>query len=166
MRKTNPKSKTSGPRIGQLSESLEDYIEIIYTLITEHKVARVRDIARAKGVKMSSVVSAIKRLDHEGLVCYEAREFIELTMAGKDLAKRLLKRHNFLTRFLVEILQIDPKIAESDACSMEHAISLQTMNRIYELAEFLEAQPRAIENMVREFKKNYRNGKSKKTRKL
>ena len=53
------------PPIGQLSESLEDYVEIIYNLIEENKVARVRDIAKAKDVKMSSVVSALKRLDQE-----------------------------------------------------------------------------------------------------
>ena len=88
------KSPESGPLIGELSESLEDYIEIIYNLIKDHKVARVRDIAKAKDVKMSSVVSALKRLDQEGLVNHEAREFVELTEAGIDLAKRITRRHN------------------------------------------------------------------------
>ena len=76
-----------GPLIGELSESLEDYIEIIFNLIETHKIARVRDIARAKDVKMSSVVSALKRLGQTGLVKYEAREFVELTDSGSDLAR-------------------------------------------------------------------------------
>lgn len=128
------------PPIGHLSESLEDYIEIIYNLIEENKVARVRDIARAKDVKMSSVVSALKRLDQEGLVKYEAHEFVELTETGRDLAVRLLRRHNFLTRFLVDVLQIDPDTAEHDACQMEHAISPETMHRLYEFGEYLQNQ--------------------------
>ena len=48
--------------IGALSESLEDYLEVIYHLVEEKKVARVRDIANRKGVKMSSVVGALRRL--------------------------------------------------------------------------------------------------------
>ena len=145
-----------GPIIGQLSESLEDYIEIIFNLIESQKVARVRDIARAKDVKMSSVVAALKRLDQEGLVRYEAREFVVLTDPGTDLAKRLLKRHYFLTRFLVEVLQIDPITAERDACQMEHAISIETMTRIYKFSEFLKAKGTPLEELVKQFKEKAR----------
>jgi len=137
-----------GPLIGQLSESLEDYIEIIFNLIETQKIARVRDIARAKDVKMSSVVSALKRLGQEALVKYEAREFVELTDSGADLAQRLLRRHNFLTRFLVDVLQIDPETAEHDACQMEHAISLKTMQKLYEFAEYLQESPADFKKIV------------------
>jgi DtxR family Mn-dependent transcriptional regulator len=146
----------NGPNIGHLSESLEDYIEIIYSLIENSKVARVRDIARAKDVKMSSVVSALKRLDQEGLVRYEAREFVVLTEPGTNLAQRLLKRHYFLTRFLVEVLQIDPLTAERDACQMEHAISIETMERIYKFAEFLKGHAGEFEELVRRFRNGAR----------
>jgi DtxR family Mn-dependent transcriptional regulator len=93
--------KTASCEIGQLSESLEDYLEIIFTLAEKYHVARVKDIALAKKVKMSSVTSALKRLAKIGLADYEAREFVVLTPAGDDLARRLLNRHNFLTGFLI-----------------------------------------------------------------
>ncbi len=137
------------PLIGQLSESLEDYIEIIFNLIEAHKIARVRDIAKAKDVKMSSVVSALKRLDQAGLVNYEAREFVELTETGSDLASRLLKRHKFLTRFLVDVLSVDPDTAEHDACQMEHAISPETMHRLYEFAEYLQGQTNGLGELIK-----------------
>jgi DtxR family Mn-dependent transcriptional regulator len=142
----------AGPKIGQLSESLEDYIEIIYNLIEGQRIARVRDIAKAKNVKMSSVVSALKRLTQEGLVKYEAHEFVELTGPGLDLARRLLRRHQFLTKFLIDVLQIDPKTAERDACQMEHAISLKTMSRIYEFAEFIKEHGKDFDDLLRQFK--------------
>lgn len=145
-----------GPKIGQLSESLEDYIEIIHNLIESQRVARVRDIAKAKDVKMSSVVSALKRLTQEGLVKYEAREFVELTEPGQDLARRLLRRHQFLTRFLIDVLQIDPETAERDACQMEHAISIQTMSRIYEFAEFIKEHGENFEDLLKRFKNGRR----------
>lgn len=147
------KKQTAGPEIGLLSESLEDYIEIIYRLIADQKIARVRDIARAKAVKMSSVVSALKRLDQEKLARYEAREFVELTPTGIDLARRLLGRHEFLTRFLIDVLQVDPEIAESDACSMEHTLSLETMKRLYAFSEFIESQTDGFHNIVESYKK-------------
>ena len=148
-------NKNFSPLIGELSESLEDYIEIVFNLISEHKVARVRDIAKAKNVKMSSVVSALKRLDNEKLINYEAREYVELTEAGNDLAKRLTRRHNFLTRFLVAILQVDPQIAESDACSIEHSISSETMSRLYDFSEFLQSQTNGVASILEDFKKTY-----------
>ena len=150
-------NKSFSPLIGELSESLEDYIEIVFNLISEHKVARVRDIAKAKNVKMSSVVSALKRLDNEKLINYEAREYVELTEAGKDLAKRLTRRHNFLTRFLIDILQVNPQIAESDACSIEHSISPETMSRLYDFSEFLQSQTNGVAGILENFKKSYRN---------
>jgi len=149
------KSVVTGPEIGRLSESLEDYIEIIYKLIADQKVARVRDIARAKAVKMSSVVSALKRLGQEKLAKYEAREFVELTPTGSDLARRLLRRHDFLTRFLIDVLQVDPRIAESDACSMEHGLSLETMSRFYAFSEFIQSQSNGLYNIVESYKKAF-----------
>jgi len=137
-----------GPLIGELSESLEDYIEIIFNLIETQKIARVRDIAKAKDVKMSSVVSALKRLGQAGLVKYEAREFVELTDSGADLAQRLLRRHNFLTRFLIDVLQVDPETAEHDACQMEHAISPETMQRLYDFAEYLQESPADFKKFI------------------
>ena len=143
------------PAIGQLSECLEDYIEIVYNLIQEQRVARIRDIARAKRVKMSSAVSALKRLARAGLVKYEAREFVELTRAGARLASGLTRRHRFLTRFLVDVLQVNPRIAESEACSMEHTLSPQTMERFYRFSQFLETKSPGTKTVMERFRRSY-----------
>ena len=42
-----------------ITQSLEDYLEAIYMLISEEKPAQVRDIARILSVKMPSVVKAV-----------------------------------------------------------------------------------------------------------
>ncbi|HEB84381.1 MAG TPA: metal-dependent transcriptional regulator, partial [Bacteroidetes bacterium] len=83
--------------VGRLSESLEDYLEAVFRLLQKQKVARVRDIARLKGVKTSSVTSALQRLSREGLVEYHAREYVDLTPEGRELGFRLYQRHIFLT---------------------------------------------------------------------
>ena len=124
--------------IGALSESLEDYLEVIFQLVQEKKVARVRDIAARKGVKMSSVVGALRRLSAAELILYRAREFVELTEAGETLARLVLARHEFLTRFFADILGVDEEQAEIEACSVEHVLSPDTMVRMRRFARYVE----------------------------
>ncbi len=138
--------------IGRLTESLEDYLEIMYRLLQTQKVVRVRDIAREKDVKTSSVTSALHRLDKEGLVEYKAREYVDLTEAGRSLAFRVYQRHNFLKRFLVDFLQVDPETAEKDACSMEHAISVTTLERVASMSEFLSYCPEVEDDIIEKFR--------------
>jgi DtxR family transcriptional regulator, Mn-dependent transcriptional regulator len=137
--------------IGRLTESLEDYLEIMYRLLQAQKVVRVRDIAREKNVKTSSVISALRRLDKEGLVEYKAREYVDLTEEGRSLAFRVYQRHNFLKRFLVDFLQVDDETAEKDACSMEHAISVTTLERIAAMSEFLSYCPEVESDVIDKF---------------
>ena len=139
-------------QIGYLSESLEDYLEVIFRLLQKQKVARVRDIANAKDVKTSSVVSALQRLAKEGLVDYKAREYVDLTPSGRQLAFRLYQRHTFLKRFLTDFLQVDHEIAEKDACSMEHAISVTTLDRITAMSEFLSYSPDVDRDLITGFR--------------
>lgn len=125
----------------ELTASLEDYLETIYTLIQEKKLARVRDICRARGVRAGSVSPAMRRLADMGLVKYEQREYIDLTEEGERQALKVLTRHRMLTRFLVDVLRMEPAAAELDACAMEHNMSDQAMTRLTRFMEFLEEHP-------------------------
>lgn len=62
---------------------------------------------------------------------------IELTNEGKQYANKIYDRHLLFKRFLTEVLNIDEKIAEEDACHMEHAVSDVTMK---ELKKFIKRQ--------------------------
>ncbi len=120
-----------------LTPALEDYLETIYLLIRDKKLARVRDIAEQRCVKPGSVVPALKRLSSLGLVRYEQREFIDLTPDGEMLARRTLTRHELLRRFFEEILQISPDNARGDACAMEHYLSDEGVDRLTRFFEFM-----------------------------
>ena len=67
---------------GEISSSLEDYLETIYLLVQEQGFARVKDVARARDVKAASVSSALRKLAELDLVRYERREYIALTPSG------------------------------------------------------------------------------------
>lgn len=122
----------------QLTSNMEDYLEIIGQLKKLKGVARVKDIGEMMNVKNSSVNSALKNLSEKGLVDHEHYGYIELTQKGKKLAAAVQARHDLLTRFLVEILQVDEKIATEDACKMEHVISAETFTRLNKFLEFVD----------------------------
>lgn len=127
----------------RLTRSLEDYLETIYELVSDHKVARVKDIARIRGVKPGSVSPAMRRLAALGLIRYEQREFIDLTRAGEARARRVVARHQILGTFFREILQMSASAADKDACAMEHTLSTEAMDRLARLVEVLKSDSAA-----------------------
>lgn len=127
--------------VKQQSASMEDYLEAIAILSTEGKVVRPNQISRQLDVKKSSVTSALKKLTAGGMVVHEPYGYVELTREGKKLAEGVIRRHRVLTRFLTEVLDVDEKIAEQDACKIEHMISPTSTERLIKFLEFVEACP-------------------------
>ena len=130
---------------------MEDYLEAIYELGLEKKVVRVRDIATKLSVKMPTVTSMLKSLSDRGLVNYEKYEYVELTKQGKDVGVEMHRRHDVLRRFLNEILKIDNKTADDEACKMEHALSASTLDRLIKFMSFIYDCPRTGESWLEHF---------------
>jgi len=120
-----------------ITNALEDYIETIYLLVRDNKLARVKDIAKARGVKMGSVTPAMKRLAEMDYISYEQREYIDLTPKGEQLARSIVARHDLLRRFFKEVLHMSDDAAEADACSMEHHLSDEGMDKLTRFFEFI-----------------------------
>lgn len=136
----------------RLTRSLEDYLETIYDLVRKHKVARVKDIARIRGVKSGSVSPAMRRLAALGLIRYEQREFIDLTKAGEARARRVVARHQILGTFFRDILQMSAGAADKDACAMEHTLSTEAMDRLARLVEVLKSDSAASAALLTKLK--------------
>ena len=113
----------------KLSQSLEDYLEMVHMLRLANGIARVKDIAAALSVKMPSVAKAILELKKLGLVTQEPYSGVELTEEGHKAAADVLNRHILLKGFLIR-LGVSEAIADKDACSMEHILSAETLSTI------------------------------------
>jgi len=120
---------------GTLTSSMENYLETIKNLETDKGVVRVKNVAQELKVKMSSVSGALETLVKEGLISHEKYGYIQLTDQGKKLAEAICSRHRTLFRFLTEVLGVDPKTADEDACKMEHAVSPMVLEKLVELVE-------------------------------
>ena len=135
----------------ELSESLEDYLEVILKLELSQKVARAKDIAERMEVQRGSVTSALKNLKEKKLINYEPYSFITLTPTGKKLAKEITHRHVVLRDFLLMILQLDEETAESTACRMEHVIDNKSLEKLLLFFDFIYNCPRAGKDWVEAF---------------
>ncbi len=135
----------------ELGMTLEDYLESIYLLGAGKNPVRLTDIARKLGVRKSTVVSALKRLQQEGLVLHERYGDVILTQRGIEIAAEVYEKHLSVYAFLSEILGIDDIIANREACRIEHYISDNTARRMKKLVEFA----RSCEKIKRLFEEDF-----------
>jgi DtxR family transcriptional regulator, Mn-dependent transcriptional regulator len=132
-----------------LTATLEDYLEAIHALAPGNEGARTGEIARRVGVHKSTVTAALKSLAERGLVDYEPYRPVTLTRRGKGIGAEVLRRHDTLRRFLVEVLGIDGGVAEETACKMEHVMPGEVIGRFTSFADFMAACPRVSAHFTR-----------------
>ena len=112
-------------------KSVEDYLESILIITKENGSCRSIDVARRLGFTKASVSIAMKKLSEEGYIIKEDKGNLVLTDAGFEYASRVYERHEVLKSFLVN-MGVSEKVAEEDACEMEHIISEITFQKIKE----------------------------------
>ena len=115
----------------KLSANMEDYVEAVLFCADEKGLARVSDIRDMLGVKTPSVTGAMKLLAEGGYVKHEPYRGIMLTAKGRRAAEDVKKRHAILSRFLTDVLGVNPKTADMDACKMEHAVGKETLEKLH-----------------------------------
>ncbi len=126
-----------------LSESLEDYLETILAIIQEQQVAHGGDIAEAMAVRHSSVTNALHRLEARALIEYAPYQAISLTPKGRGIAAEVTRKHTILSRFLRQVLCVEPWIADAQACRLEHVVADHVLSRIERIIEMFAASPHA-----------------------
>jgi len=109
--------------VGKLSFTMENYLEAIYELSREGTGARITDIAERLGVSKASTNSAMATLAEKGLIIYEKYKEVNLTPKGLKLAEHTSNKHRVIKKFLCNVLDVSPSVAETDACAIEHVIS-------------------------------------------
>lgn len=113
-----------------LTPSYEDYIEAIYDLALKgNGSVRSVDVANELGFSKASVARATKNLREQGYIEQERYGEITLTPKGEKYGRRVLERHQVLRGFLIDILGVDKKTANDEACELEHCISQDTMDK-------------------------------------
>ncbi|OGC23352.1 hypothetical protein A2291_06805 [candidate division WOR-1 bacterium RIFOXYB2_FULL_42_35] len=108
----------------------ENYLEVISLLEKKHGHAHIKEIAKQRGIRMPSVSEALSKLKDLKFVTYEPYGTVTLTRRGRTIANKVLQRHLVLAEFLHRILGVSKKIAEDDACKIEHLINAETFTKL------------------------------------
>ena len=113
----------------QLTPAQQDYIEAIYLLAASRDGGsavqvgvRVSDIAAQLGTKLPTVTRNMARLREVGLIEQQARGPVRLTDTGNALGAQLSHRHQDILQLLTTVLGVNRKVAESEACLLEHGM--------------------------------------------
>ena len=141
-------------KYGELSENMEDYLEVILDLEKTQKVARAKDIAARLDIQRGSVTGGLKSLKQKGLINYEPYSFITLTAEGISIAQEITRRHSILSDFFSNVLQVDTETADATACRMEHAIDAVTMERLVSFIDYIYTCPRTGSEWIQQFTKH------------
>ncbi|MDR2509730.1 MAG: metal-dependent transcriptional regulator [Spirochaetaceae bacterium] len=114
----------------KMTASQEDYLEMVSFLSEQNESVRVTAIAAELGFSKPSVTAALKLLEEKSLIKHERYGDIQLTEKGRALAAEIRQKHEVLTAFLHEVLGVNKKTAEQDACKMEHVLSDETFTKL------------------------------------
>lgn len=118
-----------------MTASLEDYLEAVFVLSGSNREVRLTDIAAMLKVSKPSANRAVNTLTQNGFLSHETYGAITLTPEGETYAASVLHRHKLLKHFLNNTLGVNDKTAEEDACKMEHVMSAETIEKLYEYLE-------------------------------
>lgn len=117
----------------KITKSQENYIKIIYELSLSGDGVHIIDIAARFGVAKSSTCVAVKELEKKDLVRRDAGRLVYLTDDGKSLAARISYKFSVILEFLTGTLHVDQQTAYTDACALEHLVSMETLCAICRL---------------------------------
>ena len=136
----------------ELSPTLENYLEAIFSLVQARGYARVRDIAEELQVAKSAVTVALQTLARKGLIDYQPYEPVTLTEPGAKEASRIVTRHLIVRDFLENVLLLDPQKAKSVACEMEHTVDAGALERFICFLAFIKCHAPEGERCLEEFR--------------
>ena len=115
-----------------IRKSGEDYLETIYNLLGDGQSVRSVVVAKALGVSKPSAFNAFKVLAEEGYIVKEPYGAVSLTVKGVQYARAIQKKHKAIRMLLIDVLKVSAAVAERDACKIEHCLSEETTDRLFE----------------------------------
>ncbi|MCE5337597.1 MAG: metal-dependent transcriptional regulator [Methanomicrobiaceae archaeon] len=123
-----------------LPSTFEDYLEAVLTVTGNgRQPATSQEIAVALGTERATAETTIASLVEEGYLERATGDAVRLTEKGRSVAAGVARKHRVLQCFLTEMLGVDEDAASKEACTLEHGISDETIERLSSYMEGAEA---------------------------
>src|SRR5271169_1254054 len=106
-----------------ITVSKEDYLKAILEAEGEGEQVISARLAQWLSVSAPAVTMALRRLKRDGLVSVRSDGRVQLTAAGRKIARQLAIRHHLIERMLHEIFGMAWYKTHDEAERLEHAVS-------------------------------------------
>jgi DtxR family Mn-dependent transcriptional regulator len=106
-----------------ITVSKEDYLKAILEAECEDAQVISARLAQWLSVSAPAVTMALRRLKRDGLVSVRSDGRVQLTAAGRKIARRTAMRHHLIERMLHEVFGMEWYKVHDEAERLEHAVS-------------------------------------------
>src|ERR1700704_708681 len=90
-----------------ITVSKEDYLKAILAAESEGQEVISATLAHWLSVSAPAVTMALRRLKRDGMVRVQPAGRVQLSAAGREIARRLAMRHHLIERMLNEVFGMD-----------------------------------------------------------
>ncbi|MDD1706227.1 MAG: metal-dependent transcriptional regulator [Methanoregulaceae archaeon] len=109
----------------------EDILEALYkTCSAGSKAPLPEELALTLGKEPTELHPVLTRLEQEGDLTFNPDGSLSLTPSGKETGGRVMRKHRILECFFSEMLGMSPDTASEEACTLEHGVSDEAIERL------------------------------------
>ena len=110
------------------SEHIEMYLKAVWYIRERGEEVKISSIAKLLNVKQPSVVQMLHKLNDSNLVYYKKGNVVEMTEAGENIGKQMIRNTRLLEVMMKDALKIE--IDEEMVCGIEHHMKNQFTDAI------------------------------------
>jgi DtxR family transcriptional regulator, Mn-dependent transcriptional regulator len=133
-----------------ITHSGAHYLMAIYECVEKQGYARLSDVAQKLDTSMGSLSTSLKPLIKKGLINQDNNKHLTLTDEGKALAIQSKNTYAAMKHLLHNILGVDEKVAEIDACKIEHLLSEKSTISLLNLIKILQKHRGLLQKEIAE----------------
>ncbi len=111
------------------SRAGEDLLEAVYILSKKYYCVRSVDVAAYLDITKATVSRTTKFLMADAMIVKDEDGGIKLTESGRIIAEEVYNKHCFFRQWLLDA-DVEPEVAEREACQLEHMISGDTFEKL------------------------------------
>ncbi|MCP4754211.1 MAG: metal-dependent transcriptional regulator [Proteobacteria bacterium] len=120
---------------------VEEYLQVIYSLISDNKPVKAVSLANWMKTSPSTVHATLSRLQRDNLITIGRKKEIDLTSEGLSKAEGLTRRHRLVESFLCDTLGISWHEVHNHAHILEHGLTPLVEAKLAEFLGFPKACP-------------------------
>lgn len=137
----------------ELSHSAAHYLMAIHELYEKQGYARLIDVSKKLNISKGSLSISLRPLVQKKFIIEDENKHLHLSPKGLAFARHIEHTYEITKNFFLEILKVESKTAEIDACKIEHLLSGQTTHALGHLIKAIKNNPDLEKSLDKEMDK-------------